>query len=558
MNCPQCGSPLDNETVYCGNCGAKVALRKRHFCVKCGAEIYEDGTVCENCKNKEAGTRKPLNKKMIVIAAAAIALIVFIAIKAITCNKNTKPSNQPSSSQTQHVSNTEVPDNMIKVINVVGKSYNDAFAELQGLGFTNIVSNIGQEDENREWIVVNQNYYNGQWRLPDDKIELTCAYKCKLDLLISSEANLLFSIYDMSVSLDGEEIGSVSNGETFSYSCEVYNGEHELFICKHGEDEPNCRRTIEVSEDLNYKCDVSHGADKIELKNEVINLTADLFMPDVTGMALSDAFAALQAKGFTNLREEPHGSIWDRNNWIVITQSITAGTTIGLNDYIQLDCIKLDEYFNNEYVGKSVGEIQALAEAHGFSVVFEDEHWNNLNDRVAAMDADEKENWIATSARQYGGAEKTACVTIKYTGETTTSQTPNTTPEADSSVYYSTNDHDEAKEGRSGVYAYKKHLSNYDIYYIIDFDDGYVYYFCEGNGDSSCERMMIESGTLNDVLIIAEEDGDDVVHYGLHFKWKNNPSTLIVEDERGNEYDYNPTYLTDALRLRDKKTMFGY
>ena len=39
-----------------------------------------------------------------------------------------------------------------------------------------------------------------------------------------------------------------------------------------------------------------------------------------------------------------------------------------------------------------------------------------------------------------------------------------------------------------------------DIYYIIDFDEGYTYYFCEGNGDTTCDRVRITEGDLKEVL----------------------------------------------------------
>ncbi len=124
-----------------------------------------------------------------------------------------------------------------------------------------------------------------------------------------------------------------------------------------------------------------------------------------------------------------------------------------------------------------------------------------------------------------------------------------------SSVYYSTNDNKTVKNGNSGVYAYK---SIYDVYYIIDFDKGYVYYFANGNGNSTCDRVKIESGDLNNVLIITYHDGGETWSYGLHFSWKNQPDHLIVQDEDGFEWDYYPTDLNAALALKAKKTIYDY
>lgn len=135
----------------------------------------------------------------------------------------------------------------------------------------------------------------------------------------------------------------------------------------------------------------------------------------------------------------------------------------------------------------------------------------------------------------------------------TTSTSNNTSATTPNSVSYSTNDKTTVKNGNSGVYAYADKGVNYDIYYIIDFDEGYVYYFLDGNGDKYGDRLKIDSGDLNSVLIITYHDGGDVWSYGLHFKWKNQPDHLIVEGEDGFEADFYPTDLDDALTIRDSK-----
>lgn len=128
----------------------------------------------------------------------------------------------------------------------------------------------------------------------------------------------------------------------------------------------------------------------------------------------------------------------------------------------------------------------------------------------------------------------------------------------DKSVFYSTNDSETARQGNSGVFAYKSSGGSYSIYWIIDFDEGYVYYFTEGNGESNCDRLKIESGTLNDMVIITYHDGGEEWSNCLHFKWVNHPETLIMQDNDGFEYDYSYTNLEDALNLRSTKTIIDY
>jgi len=125
-------------------------------------------------------------------------------------------------------------------------------------------------------------------------------------------------------------------------------------------------------------------------------------------------------------------------------------------------------------------------------------------------------------------------------------------------VYYSTNDEETVKNGDEGVYAYIGKGPQYDRYYIIDLDEGYVYYFTDGNGEESCEKVAIDSGTLNDVVIITYHDGGDEWSYGLHFKTKNMPQVLIMQDNDGFEYEFTPTNLEEALEKRDSKEIREY
>lgn len=130
--------------------------------------------------------------------------------------------------------------------------------------------------------------------------------------------------------------------------------------------------------------------------------------------------------------------------------------------------------------------------------------------------------------------------------------------EAPSPVFYSTNDYETAKNGNSGVFSYRKRASSYDIYWIIDFDEGYVYFFTDGNGESFCDRLKIESGTLNDKVTITYHDGGDSWTNKLHFKYVNHPETLIMVDQYGFSYEYSTTDLDDALALRMTKNIKDY
>lgn len=131
-------------------------------------------------------------------------------------------------------------------------------------------------------------------------------------------------------------------------------------------------------------------------------------------------------------------------------------------------------------------------------------------------------------------------------------------PVAPAPVFYSTNDYETAKKGNTGVFSYRDRGGFYDIYWIIDFEEGYVYYFLEGEGNSFCDRVEIVSGTLNDAVTITYHDGGDVWSYKLHFKYVGHPETLIMVDQNGFDWEYSTTDLDDALALRATKEIKDY
>ena len=131
-------------------------------------------------------------------------------------------------------------------------------------------------------------------------------------------------------------------------------------------------------------------------------------------------------------------------------------------------------------------------------------------------------------------------------------------PVAPSPVFYSTNDYETAKKGNTGVFSYRSKGVFYDIYWIIDFYEGYVYYFLEGEDNSFCDRLKIGSGTLNDAITITYHDGGEIWSYKLHFKYIGHPETLIMVDQNGFIWEYSTVDLDDALALRATKEIKDY
>ena len=91
--CPYCGSPVEDDSLFCGNCGAALSApqagpQDKVFCPACGEKLPANSAFCPNCgaavrsapaaKKPAAGGR--LNPRIIGIAAAAVAVIALAAM----------------------------------------------------------------------------------------------------------------------------------------------------------------------------------------------------------------------------------------------------------------------------------------------------------------------------------------------------------------------------------------------------------------------------------------------------------------------------------------------
>lgn len=225
-------------------------------------------------------------------------------------------------------------------------------------------------------------------------------------------------------------------------------------------------------------------------------------MPDLVEMPLDEALDILNDFHCSNVNyaSDNEKSIFWESNWTVVSQNIEAGQQIPANESISLTCHKYEDAAEDKLPDNSTPTIPSSS----------------------------------NSESQSGNAQD------------------------DNSTYYSTNDLETAKKGNSGVFAYRSTGGTYYRYWIIDFDEGYVYYFREGNEDSTCDRLKIESGDLNQYVLITYHDNGSTWSYGLHFKWRNQPDILIVQESDGYENSFSTTDLDEALAVRDTKTIIDY
>ena len=621
MFCKRCGAELSDGVKFCGKCGYRVEepLEKKvcqycgssftnaEICPGCGASIslqdhtnpqnvntppiIQDttslqtsppnnvnvvNTANERAQSVSATAVSNTGKRSIVtviivcaIALTALSTLVAVVKRAIGINDSSYLSGRNT------VTDLVVTREKIVVIDVTNLTYPEAVNSLKEAGFTNISSDIDSNVSEDQWVVIDQSVAAGNKIYSDENIELICAKKCHLYLDISSYINLFFDKYSISISVDETEVGKVENGEEFTCLIDVISGEHTILFCKEGSSSPKVSKTLTISEDTTYTCKLSHSAFSIDISNESIENNvnkASLEVVDVTEIPLSEAKTILSNIGFSNIRGEPRGDIWEEANWIVVAQNIAPGSHVDKNEYIQLDCVRATNYFDGIFAGKNISECLNLADGAWYKLVFKDKSLNILD--ASTMSDETKANWVGTST-SYGRVNKEVCIYVEYVGPTatptptsipkpTTVPRPTTAPKptsaptsrtTSSADFHSSNDMDIAKDGNTGVYAYKNMGGNYDIYWIIDFDEGYVYYFTDGNGEASCDRVKIVSGDLNSYVLITYDDGSYSWDEALSFKWKRQPDHLVCQDSNYYSYDFYSTNLDNALAVRDTKTI---
>ena len=191
--------------------------------------------------------------------------------------------------------------------------------------------------------------------------------------------------------------------------------------------------------------------------------------------------------------------------------------------------------------------------------------WNSVRDTLitqikdsikaeeaAKKAAEEAARKAEEQARKQGAA---AQIQLEQDEGNYTQQQQNTSAKT---VSYSTNDRETAKNGNSGMFSYKTRGGTYDNYIVVDFDGGFVYYFTDGNGDETCMRVKIDSGTLNDTVIVTFHDGDTQWSEGMHFCWARQPDHLVLEDHNHFTYDYYSTDIQKAFQIFQAKTIHDY
>ncbi len=387
--CSKCGEKLAEGVKFCTNCGTKVdnievigagkndaneytssyngipSSSKNSFSynkIPLAGEIPSDPQeIISSLEDKASvliskftNTRKDnaakiieKNRKTIVIVVLVVLfLIVFNIIALLGKGKKTDNTNVHKPQTTTVSKEASIPK--IEVPGIEGLSPSEAKKSLTDAGFENIILDPVDVPENDEsWVVRSQYPSAGSRAISDEPITVNCARKIKLYLRVQSNFNLLFDKYDLEIVLDDKEVGRIKNGEQLTILLDSLTGTHTLHAYKADSRDIEGSTEIQADNDLTFSVTVKHSGSSIEFTDvEATEGTESAFIsvPDVTGKNLEEAVALLNKVGLNNVREEPYSEIYMKSNWIVDTQSVAAGETIGENDEIILNCSKQEAY----------------------------------------------------------------------------------------------------------------------------------------------------------------------------------------------------------------------
>ncbi len=450
--------------------------------------------------------------KWLLLGIAALLTVLNV----MSYSWETENKNKPTSNQTSDTSIAAVPVAApYGAAECLEQDYTTIQAAFYAAGFTNIEAEKVEDLQATDVDKVNTidaisvggktDFTKEQEFQSDDEVLIRYhGYaKCNVKIHVDFVPNLIFSKYDVNLLLNGIEEGTLTHGEDQDFEFSIDPGEYTLTFESAESSSVKGEVTLTVDCDIEASYKIACYSDKVSVETLYVDRLTELADGEVKlDVAASeykhknyeDVAAALKMLGFTNIKYE-------------VLYDIVLGWT--------------DD-----------GEVESVSIA--------DKTDFNRGD-VFPADAE-------------------IVITYHMPEDDDPNKTTETIPAEDDNrpVFYSTNDYETAKQGNSGVFSYKSTGGSYDNYWIIDFDEGYVYWFTDGNGDSTCDRLKIDSGTLNDKVIITYHDGGDEWSYSLHFKYVDHPETLIMVDNDGFDYKYATTDLNNAISIRDTKTINDY
>ena len=209
--------------------------------------------------------------------------------------------------------------------------------------------------------------------------------------------NLLFNMYDMTVYVDDEEIGTVANGKRLIKYIDLTEGSHTLKVCKFGKEKVSHNITFDITEDTTVTCELKHKNNSIKCLKATTSSGIDnkeITIEDYTNVILSEAVERLNSIGIYDIQQKPSSEIYSEDDWIVVWQSIDPGSKVYKGSSICLDCVDRDYYIELNAQGCNLAEVYSKFENSGLEVKYCDENRQDNTKTIEALTDDQRSEWI--------------------------------------------------------------------------------------------------------------------------------------------------------------------
>lgn len=233
-------------------------------------------------------------------------------------------------------------------------------------------------------------------------------------------ANWVFDLYDVDLYVDDVYLTTIPHGKHFTELLPVKKGEHIMKFIKSHDKGVQGSENIIIKDNCTYSCTINAYGSYIDISSSSILSGIDgasLTMVDVSGYVLADAIQQLKETGFINIDSYvENSSVWDTNNWIVVSQNIAPDLSVDKNEHIVLTCCSKEEFLKKNFVGLTVSEAIKKGEEFQFKIIGRNyltgDDIENLTD---STDQFENDLWIVKSVDDVYG-ERSVVLNYVYSG----------------------------------------------------------------------------------------------------------------------------------------------
>ena len=415
MKCQNCGAELLPNVRICLECGCDIPPQAERTCPYCGNTLSEKANFCSKCGARVSAVSTSSKSQR---SGHSVSNTVPVVIRNVPSPEDYELEDDDTEDDDfddEDLEDDDFEDNDTREINrnecteradswqpkesapqKPWKKY--VLIGIAVLVFLSFVSRLSDKNQSGRNSIGGQSGNSANNNR--NTVVTTEARTFEFYIDLHSDDNLFFSTYDMDIFLDGDEIGTVADGEYFSKLIVVSKGKHTLSICKSGDHSLRAEKDLTINGPTTFSATVSHTSTSISFKKSKVTDNVDGFrivMIDTVGMILSDAESQLKDAGFNNIVANAEETISDPKSWVVLVQNIETGTTAGRNDLIELKCINIDnidQYYENLFSGKSLSEAQKIASEQGFTLSYiHNATLVDLDDTINALPEAEKQYW---------------------------------------------------------------------------------------------------------------------------------------------------------------------